>query len=55
MFYEMKKIILSISLTVFIAITSSAQTKIIVAVAANMQYTMEALKTEFNKTNKNLR
>ncbi|HVX27631.1 MAG TPA: molybdate ABC transporter substrate-binding protein [Parafilimonas sp.] len=30
----------------------SAQTKITVAVAANMQYTMEALKAEFNKTDK---
>src|SRR5678816_2435415 len=28
----------------------AAQTKITVAVAANMQYTMEALKAEFNKT-----
>jgi molybdate transport system substrate-binding protein len=31
---------------------TSAQTKITVAVAANMQYTMEALRDEFNKTNK---
>jgi molybdate transport system substrate-binding protein len=52
MFYEMKKIIYLFNLISFVAITTSAQTKIIVAVAANMQYTMEALKTEFNKTDK---
>lgn len=48
----MKKVILSFSLIAFIAVITFAQTKIIVVVAANMQYTMEALKTEFNKTDK---
>lgn len=48
----MKTIILLINLFVFTAITGFAQTKITVAVAANMQYTIEALKTEFNKTDK---
>jgi molybdate transport system substrate-binding protein len=48
----MKKIILSFSLITLIAITTPAQTKLTVAVAANMQYTMEALKAEFNKTDK---
>jgi molybdate transport system substrate-binding protein len=52
MFYEMKKFIYLFSLISFVATTSFTQTKIIVAVAANMQYTMEALKTEFNKTDK---
>ena len=48
----MKKLILSFSLIAFIAVTISAQTKLTVAVAANMQYTMDALKAEFNKTDK---
>lgn len=48
----MKKIIFLINLVAFTAITTFAQTKITVAVAANMQYTIEALKTEFNKTDK---
>lgn len=34
------------------AFNASAQTKITIAVAANMQYTIEALKAEFNKTDK---
>lgn len=48
----MKKLILSFSLIAFLTITTFAQTKITVAVAANMQYTIEALKAEFNKTDK---
>ncbi len=48
----MKKIILSLVLIALITVTTSAQPKLIVAVAANMQYTMEALKAEFNKTDK---
>ena len=48
----MKKIIPVFSLIVFTTITTLAQTKLTVAVAANMQYTMQALKTEFNKTDK---
>jgi molybdate transport system substrate-binding protein len=47
----MKRIIVSIILILAIA-NVSAQAKITVAVAANMQYTMEALKAEFNKTDK---
>jgi len=46
----MKKLVLL--LIAFTAITSFGQTKITIAVAANMQYTIEALKTEFNKTDK---
>lgn len=44
-----------LSLIFVVAITiidASAQTKITVAVAANMQYTMDALKAEFNKMDK---
>jgi molybdate transport system substrate-binding protein len=48
----MRNFILSFCSIFFIAITTSAQTKITVAVAANMQYTMQALKAEFNKTDK---
>ena len=44
----MKTIILLLNLIAFTAITSFAQKKITVAVAANMQYTMEALKAEFS-------
>ncbi len=47
----MKGVIVSIILILSIA-NASAQAKITVAVAANMQYTMEALKAEFNKTDK---
>ncbi|WPV67089.1 molybdate ABC transporter substrate-binding protein [Chitinophaga sp. LS1] len=36
----------------FLSLGGQAQNKIIVAVAANMQYTIEALKTAFNKVNK---
>jgi hypothetical protein len=44
---------LSVFISCFILfVHSSAQTKIIVAVAANMQYTMEAIRDEFNKTDK---
>jgi molybdate transport system substrate-binding protein len=46
----MKRLILIFQLIAFTAIACFAQTKITVAVAANMQYTMEALKAEFNKT-----
>lgn len=48
----MKKITILFNLIIFSVLVCSAQTKITVAVAANMQYTMEALKTEFNKTDK---
>jgi molybdate transport system substrate-binding protein len=48
----MKKIILLFGLFAFTAIISFSQAKITVAVAANMQYTVEALKAEFNKTDK---
>ena len=48
---QVKKNILLFS-SIIVAITTIAQTKITVAVAANMQYTIEALKTEFNKTDK---
>jgi len=47
----MKKI-LSIILTFILVLHLSAQTKITIAVAANMQYTIQALITEFNKTDK---
>jgi molybdate transport system substrate-binding protein len=46
------KAILFIFLTVFTSIAGFTQIKITVAVAANMQYAMEALKAEFNKTDK---
>ena len=46
------KAILFIFLTAFTSIAGFTQTKITVAVAANMQYAMEALKAEFNKTDK---
>ena len=45
----MKKIILNVVALLVITVNATAQTKITVAVAANMQYTMEALKAEFNK------
>lgn len=51
MFYSIKRF-LSVIIVAIATINASAQTKIIVAVAANMQYTMEALKAEFNKTDK---
>lgn len=51
MFYSMKGF-LAVVIVAIATINAPAQTKIIVAVAANMQYTMEALKTEFNKTDK---
>jgi molybdate transport system substrate-binding protein len=46
----MKKIALSTVAIIVITANVFAQTKITVAVAANMQYTMEALKAEFKKT-----
>ena len=52
MFYSMKIFLSVIIIVAITTINASAQTKIIVAVAANMQYTMEALKIEFNKTDK---
>jgi molybdate transport system substrate-binding protein len=52
MTYKRGKIFFTIFLVAFIASVTSAQTKITIAVAANMQYTMEALKAEFNKTDK---
>ena len=38
----------------FIAVTTSAQTKLTVAVAANMQYTFKQLTEEYKKENKNV-
>ena len=52
MYYNMKKILLVIIVAFVSMLNVSAQTKLTVAVAANMQYTMEALKAEFNKTDK---
>jgi len=49
---NMKKLLLLFLLIAFTATTAPAQKKITVAVAANMQYTMEALKAEFNKADK---
>ncbi len=48
----MKKLIIFFILILVAAIATFAQTKLTVAVAANMQYTMDALKAEFNKTDK---
>lgn len=48
----MKKLILTLGLIIVVAMAATAQTKLTVAVAANMQYTMESLKAEFNKTDK---
>ncbi len=48
----MKKLIPLITAIALTATSSSAQTKITVAVAANMQYTMQALVAEFDKTDK---
>lgn len=47
----MKKLTLLFSF-IFSVLVCLAQTKITVAVAANMQYTMKALKAKFNKTDK---
>lgn len=52
MFYKIKNFIFLFAVTISIAIKTSAQAKLTVAVAANMQYTMDALKAEFNKTDK---
>ncbi len=52
MYYKVKKLVLSFSLVAFFTITTFAQTKITVAVAANMQYAIQALKAEFQKTDK---
>lgn len=48
----MKKIIFFFGWWIAVVITTAAQNKITVAVAANMQPTMQALINEFNKTNK---
>ena len=48
----MKKISLVVIIAFVGMLNVSAQTKLTVAVAANMQYTMEALKAEFNKKDK---
>lgn len=45
----MKILILSVSL-IIITVVTYAQEKLTIAVAANMQYTIEAIKAEFNKT-----
>ena len=54
MFYRIKSFYVALlTAAIFIsAFNLSAQTKLTVAVAANMQYTMNALKAEFNKTDK---
>ena len=48
----MKKIVFVLHLIAFTAFTGFAQNKITVAVAANMQYTINAIVAEFNKTDK---
>src|SRR5450755_176483 len=48
----MKKTPWAFIFSLFLFVHTSAQTKITVAVAANMQYTMEAIRDEFNKTDK---
>jgi molybdate transport system substrate-binding protein len=48
----MKRLILLFHLIAFTAIVTSGQNKITVAVAANMKYTINAIITEFNKTDK---
>jgi molybdate transport system substrate-binding protein len=48
----MKRIFSSVLILLLAVISTSAQTKITVAVAANMQYTMEALKAAFNANDK---
>jgi molybdate transport system substrate-binding protein len=48
----MKKTAWVFFFALILCVHTSAQTKITVAVAANMQYTTEALRDEFNKTNK---
>ncbi len=48
----MKKFLLSTGIVLVTIFYATAQSKITVAVAANMQYTIEALKAEFNKTDK---
>jgi len=48
----MKSSFFSVLILLSYTLDTSAQTKITVAVAANMQYTVEALKAEFNKTDK---
>jgi molybdate transport system substrate-binding protein len=52
MYYKMKHLLSAIIIALITVLNTSAQTKITVAVAANMQYTMEALRAEFNKTDK---
>lgn len=48
----MKKLLPAFIYCLILFVHASAQTKITVAVAANMQYTMEAIRDEFNKTDK---
>src|SRR5205809_4351735 len=52
MYYKMKHLLSVIIIALITGINTAAQAKITVAVAANMQYTMEALEAEFNKTDK---
>jgi molybdate transport system substrate-binding protein len=48
----MKRLIAIVLITISTVLFCSAQSKITIAVAANMQYAVEALKAEFNKTDK---
>ncbi len=48
----MAKLFVSLLLALLICLPAFAQTKITVAVAANIQYAIEAVKTAFNKTDK---
>jgi len=48
----MKKSLVSFIFCLFLFVCGLAQTKITVAVAANMQYTMEAVRDEFKKTDR---
>lgn len=48
----MKKIFLALLIVLITVFGASAQSKITVAVAANMQYTINAIITEYNKTDK---
>lgn len=48
----MMKIFLPAFFSLLFCLSLQAQTKIMIAVASNMQYTVEAIKTEFQKTDK---
>lgn len=51
-FDAFKKIVFVVILLVFASCQSSKQSKLTIAVAANMQYTMQALITAYNQTDK---